>query len=84
MIEYSRRSRHIHAPFNATFIALIPKVDNPIGFDQYKPISFYNNVYKIIAKVIAHRIKDILSENISDEQFGFLPGRQIHHAIKIA
>ena len=29
-------------------------------------------------------MKSILSEHISDEQFGFLEGRQIHEAIGVA
>jgi hypothetical protein len=81
LIEYSRRTRQIHAPFNATFIDLIPKVDNSNFFDQFRPISLCNSVYKIISKIISHRIKDILSENISEEKFRFLQGRQIHQDI---
>jgi hypothetical protein len=50
--------------FNSTFIDLIPKVHNPKSFNQYKPISICNFIYKIIAKVISMRIKKILSKNI--------------------
>ena len=38
----------------------------------------------MISKVIARRLKDLLSEHISREQFGFLKGRQIHEAIGVA
>ena len=41
-------------------------------------------IYKIIAKVIALRIKPILSEIISKEQFGFLFNRKIHDAVSLA
>lgn len=37
-----------------------------------------------MAKVIARRIKTIISTSISIEQFGFFEGRQIHEAIKVA
>lgn len=43
-----------------------------------------NCIYKIIAKVIAVRLKPMLSRHISKEQFGFLDGRQIHEAIGVA
>jgi hypothetical protein len=43
-----------------------------------------NCLYKIVAKVIARRLKPILSGAISQEQFGFLEGRQIHEAIGVA
>jgi hypothetical protein len=48
------------------------------------PISLCNCIYKIIAKIISKRIKGILSKSISQEQFGFLEGRQIHEAIGVA
>jgi hypothetical protein len=83
-IEYSRTTGQVLASFNSTFITLIPKSDNPQSFDQFHPISLCNNIYKIITKIIANRLKEILADNISGEQFGFLRGRQIHQAIGIA
>jgi hypothetical protein len=59
-------------------------VDNPQSFDDFRPISLCNCIYKIISKIIARRLKPILSEAISKEQFGFLEGRQIHEAIGVA
>jgi len=37
-----------------------------------------------VTKIIAIRIKVILSNHILGEQFGFLEGRQIHEAIRVA
>jgi hypothetical protein len=59
-------------------------VDDPQSFDDFRPISLCNCIYKIIAKIIARRLKPLLSEAISKEQFGFLEGRQIHEAIGVA
>lgn len=67
VVEESRRIGVIHAPINATFIALIPKVDRAETFDDFQPISLCNCLYKIISKVISRRIKEVLSENISME-----------------
>lgn len=75
VVEECKRTGVIHALINATFIALIPKVDKAESFDDFRPISLYNCLYKIIAKVISRRIKRVLSKNISMEQFGFLQGR---------
>jgi hypothetical protein len=84
MIEDTRISGRIPQSLNSTFLALIPKTDNPETLDDFRPISLCNCAYKIISKVIARRVKRILSERISEEQFGFLEGRQIHEAIGIA
>jgi hypothetical protein len=59
---------------NSTFIVVILKLDCPSTFDDFQPIALCNNIYKIIAKIIAIRIKPILSNIISPEKFGFLKG----------
>jgi hypothetical protein len=57
VVEESRRSGLIHAPINATFITLIPKVDRDETFDDFRPISLCNCLYKIILKVVSRRLK---------------------------
>lgn len=74
VVEESRKKGEVYSPFNATFIALIPKKEVPETFEDFQPISLCNCIYKIIAKVIALRIKPFLSRHISMEQFGFLNG----------
>ena len=75
VIEDSGKSGKIPIVFNSTFIALIPKSDNPKTFDEFKPISLCNYIYKIISKIISTRIIKVLGRYISGEQFGFLFGR---------
>jgi len=70
--------------FNSTFLALIPKVDNPQSFDDFRPIYLCNNIYKIFSKIIFLRIKPILSRMVSKEQFSFLSHRHIQEAIGTA
>jgi hypothetical protein len=70
--------------YNSTFLALIPKVDCPDTFNEFKPISMCNFLYKIISKVIVVRIKSLPSNIVSYKQFGFLKGRLIHETISIA
>jgi hypothetical protein len=84
VVEDTRLSGKIPARFNTTFIALIPKYDNPSSLDEFRPISICNCIYKVVTKIIARRIKLILSNHISSEQFGFLEGRQIHEVIGVA
>jgi len=71
VVEESRRSDSMIISLNLAFIALIPKVDNPSNFGDFRPISLCNLSYKIIAKTIAIRLKPFLSKSLSLEQFGF-------------
>lgn len=59
---------------NHTNLVLIPKVDNPNEVSQLRPISLFNVCYKIIAKILANRLKSILPSIISPYQFAFIPG----------
>eukprot|EP00253_Pinus_taeda_P015595 PITA_15595 len=61
----------------STFLALIPKETNPRSFDRYRPISLCNSSYKIVAKLLANRIKPLLQHLISPAQGGFVQGKQI-------
>ena len=45
---------------NASFIALIPKVTEPQNLNEYRPISLVGSIYKIVSKVLAWRLKEVL------------------------
>ena len=71
------------SPLNHTFIALIPKVAKPRKVTEYRPISLCNVVYRIFAKVIANRLKQVLHQIISPYQSAFVPNRIITDNIVI-
>eukprot|EP00253_Pinus_taeda_P024895 PITA_24895 len=62
---------------NSTYLALIPKDTNPETFSRFRPISLCNASYKILAKLLANRIKPLLKRVISNSQIGFVEGRHI-------
>lgn len=69
---------------NHTFIALIPKKDQPITTNDFRPISICNTSIKIIAKILANRLKKVLPKLIHPFQGAFTPDRDIQDNILIA
>ena len=61
---------------NASFIALLPKVLDPQNLSEFRPISLIGCVYKIVAKVLANRLKRIMPDIIDERQSAlWLEGR---------
>jgi hypothetical protein len=69
---------------NSTFIALIPKKDNPAKLNDFRPISLVGCAYKVLSKVLANRMKIIMPKLISNTQSAFVQGRQILDGVLIA
>jgi len=69
---------------NHTLIALIPKVENPTSTTQFRPISLYNMLYKIIAKIMVNRMQPLLGKIINPVQSAFVPQRSILDNILLA
>lgn len=78
------RSGNIPRNINSTHIALIPKVRSPTRMQQLRPISLCNVSYKIVAKVLANRLKCALPHLISGSQSAFVPKHIIHDNILLA
>ena len=49
---------------NETYIALIPKKYGSCKISDFRPISLVTSSYKIISKVLASRIKEVLDSTI--------------------
>ncbi|KAL6205027.1 hypothetical protein ACLB2K_022292 [Fragaria x ananassa] len=69
---------------NSTIITLVPKVANPTTMSDFRPISCCNTFYKIIAKLLANRLKDTLHLIVGPSQSAFIPGRRIGDNILLA
>lgn len=62
---------------NSTFLTLISKSGDPLTLTDFRPISLVCCQYKILAKILALRLKAVLLGIISNCQWAFLSGRQI-------
>ena len=69
---------------NATFIALIPKKAAAMEIKDFRPISLVGGVYKILAKVLASRLRLVLGEIIFAPQNAFILNTQILDSVLIA
>ena len=45
---------------NSSFIALIPKLKDPQVISDFRPISLIGYIYKVIAKILANRLRKVL------------------------
>ncbi|KAL3516195.1 hypothetical protein ACH5RR_023097 [Cinchona calisaya] len=63
-----------HKTLNSTTVVLIPKCQDPNLVSQFHPISLFNVVYHITAKVIANKFS---SHIISESQSAFILGHLI-------
>ena len=70
------RDKRMPKYLNKTHIALIPKVQGPESFSNYRPISLCNSMYKIVTKIIVGRLRPHLNQVISPFQTGFVPDRK--------
>lgn len=67
-----------------THIALIPKVSKLTKVLEFRPISLCNIQYKIIAKVLANRLKGILLDINSSTQSVVVPSKLISNNVIVA
>lgn len=66
---------------NHTFLTLIPQVEDANSVDAFRPISLCNAIYKVISKVAANRLKEVIPDIISKEQNAYVSGRQLQDGV---
>jgi hypothetical protein len=69
---------------SATFLALIPKKSGAVDLKDFRRISLVSEVYKIIAKVLANRLRKVVEKIMLKSQNAFVKGRQILDFVLIA
>lgn len=62
---------------NTTNIVLIPRILNPTSMTNFRAISLCTVLYKLIAKTVANRLRNVIDACIDKAQSAFVPGRLI-------
>jgi len=81
--EFHARGTFVKS-FNATFISFIPKKPGAVDDKEFRPISLVGGVCKIVAKVLANRLKMVVEKIIYKPQNAFIKGRHILDSVLIA
>jgi len=69
---------------NSTFIALIPKVESPQSLNNFCSISLVGCLYKLLAKVLANKLRHVICSIVLEVQSAFVKNRQILDGFLIA
>jgi hypothetical protein len=75
MINQAFTTGQFNPTLAETLICLIPKVDCPKHFKDFRPISLCNTLYKLVTKILVNRLRPMLDSIIGPFQSSFLPGR---------
>ncbi|PKA49965.1 hypothetical protein AXF42_Ash017504 [Apostasia shenzhenica] len=70
--------------YYSTLLILIPKIDCPQTWKDFRPISLCNVKMKILTKLLTQRLGVIMSSIISPNQSGFVSNRIISNNILLA
>ena len=83
-LEDFKASRCQMDRLNKAYTVLLPKVQGAEQIGDFRPISLSNSLYLIFAKVLANRLRGVLSSLISPLQSAFISDWQMTNSIVLA
>ncbi|XP_013595187.1 PREDICTED: uncharacterized protein LOC106303476 [Brassica oleracea var. oleracea] len=70
--------------FNATTIALLPKMTGADELSKFRPVSCCSTIYKVVARLLKKRLKIFVSKAVQLNQVGFIKGRFLCENVLLA
>ncbi|KAK0594545.1 hypothetical protein LWI29_014617 [Acer saccharum] len=83
-LEEFHRDGRVVKELNRSFIALIPKYVKPKTMKDFRPISLVGSFYKILAKILANRLRRVIGTVVGETQMAFIKDRHILDGFVIA
>lgn len=66
---------------NNTSVSFLPKIENPMHIKDFRPIACCNTIYKVITKILYHRMQLLMPHLVLPNQSAFVYGRLMQHNI---
>lgn len=81
MFQHVLESGSVLSSQGRAAVRMIPKVPSPKTLSEYRPISLLNSDYKVMASVLAKRLKPTLQDTLGAHKKGGVPARFIFDSL---
>ncbi|CAI5464007.1 unnamed protein product [Closterium sp. Yama58-4] len=86
LVEFARRLERtglLDESITTAVTVLLHKKGPADQLGNYRPITLLSTIYKVLAKLLANRLKKELHQIVSEDQHGFIPGRCLADAVAV-
>ncbi|CAI5470727.1 unnamed protein product [Closterium sp. Yama58-4] len=86
LVEFARRFEKtglLDESITTAVTVLLHKKGPLDQLGNYRPITLLSTIYKVLAKLLANRLKKELHQIVSEDQHGFIPGRCLADAVAV-
>ena len=66
------------------WVTLIPKFEGTIEITDYRPVNMVGCICKVITKILAKKLKEVVPNLVGEAQTTFISGRNVHDGVLIA
>ena len=66
---------------NSSFITLVPKISSPESISDFRPISLLNCSLKLLTKILADRLQQVIIQLVHRYQYGLIRTRAIQDCL---
>ena len=83
LLNHMFQDKHVTQRQKHGIIVCLPKSTSPRTLEDYRPITLLTTEYKLLARILARRLRHILADHLQNSQFCGIPGNTIQDAITV-